>query len=121
MIIELGKLVKVIDTLDEGAYLACKSIFHKALNLFKFDCEITLESSPGTNQYLAMKVPFLAQGNTGAFPWDSNQRLTVHVCVRLCVRACMCALHAFVNLFSVPNVDLIFFFSFSSSCLFYNL
>ena len=30
---------------NEGAYLL---IFHKALNLFKFDCEI--ESVPGTNQ-----------------------------------------------------------------------
>jgi len=28
-----------------------ESIFHKALNLFEFDCEITLESVSGTNQY----------------------------------------------------------------------
>ena len=28
-----------------------KSISHKALNLFQFDCEITLQSVPGTNQY----------------------------------------------------------------------
>ena len=27
------------------------NIFHKALNLFKFKSEITLESIPGTNQY----------------------------------------------------------------------
>jgi len=36
---------------NEGAYLTFKSIFHKALNLFWFDCEITLEFVPGTNQY----------------------------------------------------------------------
>jgi len=36
---------------NEEAYLTFKSIFHKALNFFKFDCEITLESVPGTNQY----------------------------------------------------------------------
>ena len=36
---------------NEGAYLTFKSIFHKALNLFSFDCEITLESVPGINQY----------------------------------------------------------------------
>jgi len=41
------------------------SIFHKALNLFKFACKITLESIPGTNQYLAIRVKFLAQGNNG--------------------------------------------------------
>jgi len=35
---------------DEGAYLY-KSIFHLALNVFMFDCEITLELVPGTNQY----------------------------------------------------------------------
>jgi len=37
------------DDIKQGAYLTFKSIFHKALNLFKFDCEITLESIPGTN------------------------------------------------------------------------
>jgi len=36
---------------NERAYLTFKSIFHKALNLFNFDCEITLKSVPGTNQY----------------------------------------------------------------------
>jgi len=45
--------------------LTFKSIFHKALKLFQFDCEITIESVPGTNQYLAIKVKFLAQGNNG--------------------------------------------------------
>ena len=38
--------VFILTIFNEGAYL---SIFHKALNLFKFDCEI--ESVPGTNQY----------------------------------------------------------------------
>jgi len=31
---------------NEGDYLTSKLIFHKALNLFYFDCEITLESVP---------------------------------------------------------------------------
>jgi len=48
---------------NEGAYLTFKSIFHKALNLFEFNCEITLESVPVTNQYKATRVKFLAQGN----------------------------------------------------------
>ena len=50
---------------NEGAYLTFKSIFPKALNVFKFDCEITLDSVPGTNQYLAIRVKFLAQRNNG--------------------------------------------------------
>jgi len=41
----------VLTIFNEGAYLTFKSIFHKALNLFKFDCEITLEFVSGTNQY----------------------------------------------------------------------
>jgi len=36
---------------NEGAYLKHMSIYFKALNLFKFDCEITRESVPGTNPY----------------------------------------------------------------------
>ena len=36
---------------NEGAYLTFKSFFHKALNLFQFDCEIKLKSVPGSNQY----------------------------------------------------------------------
>ena len=36
---------------NEEAYLTFMSIYHKTLNLFQFDCEITLESVPGTNQY----------------------------------------------------------------------
>ena len=43
--------VFVLTIFNERAYLTFKSIFHKALNLYKFDCEITLESVPGTNQY----------------------------------------------------------------------
>jgi len=49
----------------QKAYLTFKSIFHKTLNLFYFDCEITLEFVHGTNQYLAIRVKFLAQGNNG--------------------------------------------------------
>jgi len=41
----------VLTIFNERAYLTFKSIFHKALNLYKFDCEITLESVHGTNQY----------------------------------------------------------------------
>jgi len=33
------------------AYLTSKLFFDKALNLLKFDCEITLESIPGIYQY----------------------------------------------------------------------
>ena len=33
------------------AYLTFKPIFYKALYLLKFDCEITLESVHGINQY----------------------------------------------------------------------
>ena len=43
--------ILVLTIFNEGAYLISKSIFHKPLNLFEFDCEITLESVPGTNQY----------------------------------------------------------------------
>jgi len=41
----------ILRMFNEGAYLTFKTIFHKALNLFKFDCDITLEFVPGTNQY----------------------------------------------------------------------
>ena len=44
-------LFLVLTIFNEGAYLPFKSIFHKALNSFKFDCEITLESVSGTNQF----------------------------------------------------------------------
>ena len=38
--------------MDKTAYeVTFKSILHKALNVFEFDCEITLESVHGTNQY----------------------------------------------------------------------
>ena len=46
-----GVFYLVLTIFNEGAYLTFKSIFHKAINLFKFDCEFTLESVPGTNQY----------------------------------------------------------------------
>ena len=41
----------VLTIFNEGAYLTFKSIFHKALNLFQFDCDIMLEYVPGNNQY----------------------------------------------------------------------
>ena len=41
----------VLTIFNEGAYLTFKSIFNKGLKLVKFDCEITLESFPGTHQY----------------------------------------------------------------------
>jgi len=39
------------DILKRGAYLTFKSIFHNALKLFYFDCQIKVVSVPGTNQY----------------------------------------------------------------------
>ena len=44
-------VVLVLTIFSEGTYLTFKSIYHKAINLFEFDCDITLESVPGTNQY----------------------------------------------------------------------
>ena len=44
-------LFLVLTIFNEGTYLTFKSIFHKALDLFYFDCDITLESVPVTNQY----------------------------------------------------------------------
>ena len=67
-------MILVLTLFNEVAYFAFKSIFHKALNLFKFDCEITLHSVPGTNQYYAIREKFLAQGNNGALWLGSNQR-----------------------------------------------
>jgi len=40
----------------EGSYLTFKSIFHKALNLFKFDCEFTLKYVPGTKHYCVRPI-----------------------------------------------------------------
>ena len=59
---------------NEGTYLTFKSIFHKAHNLFYFDCEITIESVPGTNQYQAIRIKSLAPGNNGGLWWGSNPR-----------------------------------------------
>ena len=50
-ILEMTVSFLVLKIFNAGACLTFKSIFHKALNLFQFDCEITLESVPGTNQY----------------------------------------------------------------------
>ena len=50
----------VLTIFNEEAYLTFKPIFHKVLNISYFECEITLESVPGTNQYLAIRVKFLA-------------------------------------------------------------
>ena len=36
---------------SEAAYFTVKPIFHKAINLFELDSEITLESVSETNQY----------------------------------------------------------------------
>ena len=40
----------VLTLFKEEAYLTFNSIFHKALNLSKFDCLIMLEFIPGTNR-----------------------------------------------------------------------
>ena len=64
---EFGFTDLVLVIFNEGAYLTARLIFHKAFNSFDFECEITLEAVPGTNQYLAMRVKCLAQGKKGAF------------------------------------------------------
>ena len=43
--------ILVLTIFNKGAYLTFNSIFHNALSLFQFDCEITHKSVPGTNQY----------------------------------------------------------------------
>ena len=43
--------VLVVMILNEWTYLKLKSNFEKALNILEFQCEITLESFPGTNKY----------------------------------------------------------------------
>ena len=47
----LTYVVFLVWTIFKGACLTFKSIFHTALNLFMFNCEIMLKSIPGTNQY----------------------------------------------------------------------
>ena len=44
-------LYSVLTIVKQGASLTFKSISFKALHLFKFDCETTLNSVPGTNLY----------------------------------------------------------------------
>ena len=52
---------------NEAVYRISTAIFHKALNLFKFVCELTLKFVPATNQYQALKAkgdncsPFFVQ------------------------------------------------------------
>ena len=42
----------VLPVFNEGVgHLTFKLIFHKTLNILEFDCEITLESVLGINQY----------------------------------------------------------------------
>ena len=50
------------------------SFVGKTSNLFLY--KITLETIPGTNQYSAMKVNYLAQWNNGSLWLGSNSRLT---------------------------------------------
>ena len=45
-------------------------IYHKALNLIQFDCEVTPVPVPATNQYQAMKLTFFysaLKSTTGSF------------------------------------------------------
>ena len=46
-------------------YIYIHSITHTTINLVWFDCDITLEYVPGSNQWKSMSVKFLAQGNNG--------------------------------------------------------
>ena len=41
----------VLTIFNQVSYLIVESIYHKAFRLFEIDCEITLDSVPGTNQY----------------------------------------------------------------------
>ena len=52
--------ILVLMIFNEGAYLTFKSIFHNALNLFVFDCEITLVSVPGTTSSRKQRGPLMA-------------------------------------------------------------
>ena len=65
--------ILVLMILNEGAYLIFKSIFHTVLNLFVFDCEITLVSVPGTNQL---------KETTGAF--DEARTHDLHIMSQTC-------------------------------------
>ena len=56
------------------------SIYQKALNLLYSECENTLESVPGTNQYI--RVKFLAQGNNGSLWCGSNSIMTLWLQVK---------------------------------------
>ena len=49
--VKLNDVGLVLLIFNEGSNLKLKYILCKALNLFYFDCELTLESVPGTNQY----------------------------------------------------------------------
>ena len=49
----------VLAIFKEFSIIPDKWMFHKALNSFKFDCEIMLDSLPRTNQYEAMRVKFI--------------------------------------------------------------
>ena len=71
----------VMSIFKEGIYqyFIQMSIFR---NLFYLNREITLESVPGINQYLAMMVKFLFQINN-RFPWCGwKLRLTMQLRVR---------------------------------------
>ena len=65
--------ILVLMILNEGAYLTFKSIFNNALNLFLFDCEITLVSVPGINQL---------KETTGAF--DGARTHDLHIMSQTC-------------------------------------
>ena len=45
------KLFHIAEKLVFGFADILHIIFHMVINVFKFDCEITIESAPGTNQY----------------------------------------------------------------------
>ena len=59
---------------NEGAYLTYKSIFHKALNLFKFDCEIMLKSVPRNQPVLSNKGKVSCSRKQWGPWWGSNPR-----------------------------------------------
>ena len=66
-------LVSVLTIFNDWAHFTFKWVFLQAVSLFKFDCEITIESVPVINQYYAMQVQFLAQGNNESLVnWKKN-------------------------------------------------
>ena len=59
------------------------------LYIYKFHCEVTLESVPGNNRFWAMRIKLLAQGNNGSLwrgfklTFCNHQSIMSHTCLTL--------------------------------------